>query len=130
MPITTNAELITAFDNDDAIQAPKMLSPQPGNAMEHACQCIAIEVLRTLIDSGLTVQEYNDLESAAWDAIISESVARAELVTTAPVAACFAAHPGVGGNYGGNYFEHGYSTVIAGIQPGDTCVFTRTGGVQ
>lgn len=130
MPINNNVDLVVAYDANANVRAPRMLSPEFPPAMEHACQCIAIEVLRTLMASGMTVQEYNDLDDATWNAIILESKDRASLNVSAPVQECFEAHPGVGGNYGGNYFEHGYLSTIAGMAQGDTILFTRTGGLQ
>lgn len=130
MPISNNIDAVVSYDNDSPIRSPRILASTEPAGKEHACQCIAIETLRELMASGITVQGYNNLDETAWQAVIESGRVRATMNVAAPVPQASAYEVGAAGSYGGNYFETGYENVIAAVQQADTVVFTRTGGLQ
>ena len=86
-------------------------------------------MLRTLLGTGMTAQQYNDMTDEAYQAAVDESVKRAKLNINAPVSALDSYQIAAAANIGGNYFEHGYVALMAGIQAADKIQFTRIGGL-
>jgi len=117
----TNAELIAAYDADEAIVGPRIFAANPEK--EHAAQRIAIEALRTLVDLGRSVQEWNEMPEPAWRARAMASAARVQGHSLSAEDRFAAA------SIGTCYFEQGYQQLMDGTgRP--LVTFTRTGGIQ
>jgi hypothetical protein len=128
MAITSNTDLINTYDGNFLVTSTNALggvTPQK----EHAAQCLAIEVLRSLIATGMSVADYNNLPELEWTAICETAFARAALNINAPLASLTVQEHTAACNLGGNYFEHGYQFIMDGVQPQDKITFTRIGGL-
>jgi len=122
MPAWTNYDLLLNYEQNALIESQKL------NAVdEHAGQVVAIETLRELKSMGITVQQYNDMTTEEWDAAQVRAVGRAKLHPTARIDMLMAGDLVNAGNLGGNYFEHGYSTIISGTPLGDKITFRYSG---
>ena len=129
MAITNNIDLVNHYDGNFQIVSIRVLPNEAPHSDEHAAQCIAIEVLRELLASGLTVQQYNDLTEEAWQALAQPGIVRAGLNVNAPGPALSIADKNSGMNLGGNYFEHGYAAQIETVTADNKVQFTRIGGI-
>jgi type IV pilus biogenesis protein CpaD/CtpE len=122
MPALTNYEVMLNYEQNALIESQNLHATN-----EHAAQVVAMETLRELKSMGITVQQYNDMTTEDWDAVQARAVARARLHPTARVDLLNASDLVSAGNLGGNFFEHGYSTIIAGMQQGDKVMFRYSG---
>jgi len=129
MAIVSNVDLINTYDGNFQVVSTRILPDVAPDTDEFAAQCLALETLRSLIASGMTVEQYNALDEPGWQAIIADSYARSRLNVNAPAAILSENDRNAAANIGGNYFEHGYVTIMAGVQQADKVQFTRIGGL-
>lgn len=129
MAITNNQDLVNTYDGNFQVESTRILPDIAPHDDEHAAQCVAIETLRSLMALGITPQQYNEMVEADWQAVIADSKSRAALNINAPVAHLTDSDIQGAANIGGNYFEHGYLVVMAGINSLDKIRFTRIGGL-
>lgn len=129
MAITSNVDLVNTYDGNFQVVSTRILPAIAPHDDEHAAQCLAIETLRSLLATGMTPQQYNDLDEPSWQAIIAASRARASLNINAPSYMLSEIDAQAGASIGGNYFEHGYIFIMNGVQQGDKVQFTRIGGI-
>ena len=129
MAITSNIDLINTYDGNFQVVSSRILPDIAPHNDEHAAQCLAIETLRTLLASGMSVAQYNALTDAEFRAIIDESFKRSKLNVNAPGAILSATDVAAAGNLGGNFFEHGYVFIIDSMGAATKVQFTRIGGL-
>jgi len=129
MAIVTNIDVVNAYDQNLNIQSSRILPDEMPDNDEHAAQCLCVETLRTLLAMGITVQEYNDMDDPTWQNVIIESYNRSRLNINAPAAILIQSHREAAAGLGGNFFEHEYTTIMAGIQQTEKISFTRVGGL-
>lgn len=128
MAITNNVQLIEQFDANMPIQSPRLFlanTPQ-----EHAAQCVAVETCRSLMAGGFSIAAYNDMTGIAWYGLVLEAVTRAAMNLSANIHALELQHAITGADLGGNFFEHGYTTIMGNTQQSQQIQFTKTGGVS
>jgi hypothetical protein len=126
--ITSNHDLVNSYDNNATVTAARVLSTTDTVDNEFACQCHAIETLRGLLASGLNnTDQWNAISDADWQAIQDAGWERAKLNINAKVASMTQSQRDQAGNIGGNYFERGYTAVMAGVQNSEKVTFTRQG---
>ena len=136
MPVTNSTALMNSYDRSTQTQVPNQPSESGTPQGHHAMHCLAFEVLRGWMGTGLTVDQYNAMDEAAWQtlrtSVCNTAVTRARLNPASAresalltindrAAAC---------NLGDNYFEHGYDFVISGTTPSDRRNFTRDDGIS
>lgn len=120
------AEVVAAYDADEPILACKMFQDE---SKEHHGQCIAMEVCREFLITGLTLEGWSAMEDEwPWAQIIMAAWARARTNTSASHTGYVISEALNAASYAGNYFEHGYDLIVANAQPSVT--FTRTGGIS
>lgn len=125
--IQTNNDLVNSYDNNSTVTSARILSANDPIQEEFPCQCMAIETLRGLIATGMTLDDWNNISNEDWQAIQDAAWERAKLNINAKVAAMTQQHRDAAGNMGGNYFERGYTAVMAGVQNSEKGTFTRQG---
>jgi hypothetical protein len=122
----TLAEVVAAYDNDDPITICKMFTD---TAKEHHGQCIAAEVCREFLITGLSLDGWNAMtDEFQWFQMCIAGWERARTNTSASPAEFTISDALAAASYAGNYFEHGFDLIVQNAQPSVT--FTRTGGVQ
>ena len=131
MAIVSNVDLINTYDGNFQVVSSRILPNEAPHDDEFAAQVICIETVRTLLASGLTTQEYNDMTNEAWFAVEAESIARAKLNVNAPVVSRLSDNDRhAATNQGGSYFEQGYVATMNIVSQEDKIQFTRIGGLQ
>lgn len=109
-----NDQFLTTYDRGTLQQ---LETPRLNIENESIGQTIAVEVLRALDARGLTPQMYNDLSDADWEDLIRIVVA------TIPGAEKLSWHDQYSAaNLGGNFFEHGYETILVNTSETDKVV--------
>lgn len=129
MAIISNVDLLNTYDRNALVTSTRVLGGDASDAQEHAAQCLAFEMLRELLASGLTVRQYNDMTDEAWEKLCMVAKTRAALNINAPVAKLTPNQCDAACNIGGNYFEHGYQFIMDGISQENKMTLTRVGGV-
>jgi hypothetical protein len=120
------AELVAAYDNNDPVTACQMFQDI---AKEHHGQCIAMEVCREFLITGLSLDGWNAMsDEFQWFQICISGWGRARNNTSASSQDFTISDAMAAASYAGNYFEHGFDTIVANAQPSIT--FTRTGGIE
>ena len=118
-------EVVAAYDADQEITACKMFQD---TAKEYHGQCIAVEVCREFLITGLTLEGWNAMvDEYPWFEMCVNGWARGRTNTSASSEGFTISDVLTAANYAGNYFEHGFDTIVANAQPSVT--FTRTGGI-
>ena len=130
MAITNNIEAVKEYDANQPVQSPRILNSSEPAMIECTVQCIAFEVLRSLIMGGYTVASYNDMGNIAWYRLVLDSVERASLNLEAQVNELTLEQALMGSTMGGNFFEYGYVSILDGTPQGDRVQFTRLGGLS
>lgn len=120
------SELVADYDADNSVTACKMFQD---SSKEHHGQCIAMEVCREFVITGLTLEGWGAMgDEYVWLEFIHNAWARARLNTSASHEGFTISDALTAANYAGNYFEHGFDEIVASAQPSTT--FTRTGGID
>src|SRR6185369_7414597 len=118
-------EVVAAYDADEEITACKMFQETD---REHHGQCIAMEVCRDFLITGLTLEGWGAMtDEFQWFQMCLDAWTRARANTSASSEGFTIAYALSAANYAGNYFEHGFDLIVQNAQPSVT--FTRTGGV-
>ena len=125
MAITSNTDLLVAFDEDQLIQSTRILEAARAEH-EHCAQSIAIEMLREIKARVATPDDYNNMTTEEYDSAVAAAVERAKRLATTQVHLLTATEIVAAANLGGNFFEHGYVSLMAGIQAEDKVSFRRT----
>lgn len=140
MAITNNVDLVLTFDNDQLVTSPRILGPSVSQTTEHAAQCCAIECLRQILSTGITLAEWNSSENPWmfqgqtwddwWTSVCDTGHVRATLnVGASEIPRISTEYMDMAANMAQNLFEHGYATIMAATSQGDKVTFTRTGGL-
>lgn len=129
MPITNNVEFVQAFDSDSSVTGVRILQSTDTPVKEFAAQCIAVEVIRSLLGTGMTVEELGELPQEVWDAMAEEATNRAKLNPKARVWELDATQLETAQARGGNYYELEYPGMIATAATEDRLTFRRTVGM-
>lgn len=130
MPVNNNVDALNFYDNAAGLTVPQLSVHDP--ALEHAAHCLAFETLREIVSRVITVEQYNAMDDATWADVKAESVKRAKRNPSSSRQIQQLSESDIEGacNLGGNYFEHGYTTIIGNTSAPDKRTFERTGTVR
>lgn len=134
MPITNNVGVLNAYDHNGMIPVPAVPTDNP--LCHHAAHCLAFEYLRGWMASGVSVDDYNNMEQTVWDTLAAtlreEAYTRATLNprSSEHMAVLTVADKGQAWLLGENYFEHGYTLILSGTSPPDKRNFEREDGIS
>lgn len=125
-----NARVLATYDTDQGkVSVARILGLHDPKPREWAAQCVAMETLRALMASGISIAAYNDMGFPEWAALAfaarDQAAAR---VPGAPVGELADDEVLNAANIGGNYFEHGYDTILAAQY--EVVRFSKRGGMQ
>jgi hypothetical protein len=118
----TNTELIAAYDANEILISVEI---RKGNAhdQEWATQIVVMETLRELLNSGMSIEDYNHLSDEAWAALCQTAYTRAEQHPAAPVGQVSKGDVDQAHNLGGAYFEQTYEATMNAVSAEDTITF-------
>lgn len=123
MAINDNYDALTTYDRDQLIQSQKL-----NVSDERAGQVVAFEMLRHLKAAyGEDVTAYNNMTEEEWTAIKVVVLNSAKHHPNARVDLLSSGDLDIAYNLGGNYFEHGYVTILDGTSPADKISFSKLG---
>jgi len=129
MAIIDNVDLVVTYDGNFQVVSARILPNELPDDDEHAAQCVAIEMLRGLMASGMSVQDYNNTTDEDLQPYRDQAVFRASLNVTAPVNHLDSQQKYTATGLGENFFEHGYQFIMDGTSAGDKVQFTKLGGL-
>jgi hypothetical protein len=128
--LMTNAEVLAAFDANQSIKSTRVFGADVTPVKEHGAQTLAFETLRGLIALGITVDEYNQMSQADWEAQVVAAANRMKAYDRPGFNALsnqVSNEWEAAANIGGNYFEHTYDFIIAGSTTLEWVTFTKNG---
>lgn len=131
MPINNNEDAMNAYDIAVGnIQVPHLVVSQPDR--EHASHCVAFEILRGIMAAVPDAAAYNNMSEAQYEQLCAEAKVRASLNPTSALETQGLTVDDINQccNLGGNYFEHGYVTIIGNTSQEDRRNFNRVTGVS
>lgn len=126
----TNAEVLAAFDANQSVKSTRVFGADVTNVKEHGAQCLAFETLRGLLVDGVTIDQYNQMSNADWQARVVAAANRMKVYDRPGFNALSTAVSNewdAAANIGGNYFEHGYEFIMAGSTALEWVTFTKDG---
>lgn len=122
MPVSTNVDLLNAFDNNEQVQSAKLDATN-----EHAAQVVAMEILRELKAVFALVEAYNNSTPAELDVIAASGLERAKRHPAASVHLLTSSDVAQAKGLAESFFEHGYTTIMAGLAMEQKFAFRRQG---
>lgn len=139
MPVSTNIDLLNAFDNNEQVQSAKLNVTD-----EHAGQVVAMEILRELkavfalvalnihffgefLLQGPAVEAYNTSTPEELNVIAASGLERAKRHPTAAVHLLTSRDLAQAKGLAESFFEHGYTTIMDALSMENKCTFRRQG---
>ena len=136
--ITNCVDVVVHYDNDQLVASQRIAAPDAEPRQEHAAQCLMVEIIRDILSTGLTIDEYNTLngqeDPTEWDAWWAARQAAAFERVVFNVSADYAPLLPQGlrdnaANQAASFFEHGYPYTMSMGTNESRITFTRTGGM-
>jgi hypothetical protein len=135
MAITNSIDFVVTYDQDRLVTCGRCLSTSAPVAREHAAQCLLAEILRDILATGITVDEWNAMgQPEPWETWIAARAAggleRAKLNVAAPVVPLLDANERASAlGTASTIFETGYTAYMATVSQENKVTYTRTGGI-
>lgn len=135
MAVTNNIDLVLTYDSNQLIAIGKALSPDAPDANEYAVQCVVIEILRDILATGITLDEWNKMEEPEpwntwWAERQSRGFERAKLnVAATQTPLLTSSELAQAAAITNTIFEIGYDAYMANVSNVNRVTFTKLGGV-
>lgn len=122
---------VVDYDQNQLLQTVRVLNSSSSAENEFAAQCIAVEMLRNLLASGMSVDDYNNMSAEDWENRKALAVTAASLnVVATEVNHLNDTQKESAANIGGNYFEHGYLFILSNVQQNERLSFRKLSGMS